>query len=138
LLIPQPLIEPTRQANWLAPYWEGLEVRELRLPQCSACGQWEWYPLVTGPSGCPGSHYVWKAVSPLATVFTFTHVHRPLIPGAIDPYWVGLVLPDDAPNCRVAARLLTSGEEVNIGSRARLRFAPAGDHPYPYFAVEPA
>jgi len=47
------------------------------------------------------------------------------------------VIPDDAPGCRVAARLTAAGTEVKIGSRARLMFAPAGTQHYPFYAVEP-
>ena len=124
-----PLSEPPRTAPQLALYWEGIAAHELRLPRCSICGAWEWYPSDAGPS-CPGSHYHWQAVSQAATVFTFTKVERPLLPSVREPYVVALVCPDDAPNCRVAARL---DGPAAVGARARLAFSGSGAESFPYY-----
>ena len=132
---PQPLVPPRREAPWLEPYWEGLRVQELRLPRCSVCGQWEWYPLASGPA-CPDSFYQWQAVSPGATVFTFTRVERPLLRAVAGPYVVGLVSPDDAPQCRIVTQLMAVAGTLAIGARARLAFAATGDSFFPYYLVE--
>lgn len=131
---PLPLFEAPRAAAWLAPYWEGLAHHELRLPQCSECGRWEWYPVASGPA-CPGGHYAWRAISPGATVFTFARVARPLLGGVTDPYLTGLVTPDDAPEVRIAALLTEEGREVRIGARARLAFSGEAEASFPYFIV---
>jgi uncharacterized OB-fold protein len=132
---PRPLFDAPRAAPWLAPYWEGLARHELRLPQCSACGRWEWYPLESGPA-CEGARYVWRAVSPDATIFTFTRVVRPLLPDVTEPYLTGLVVLDDAPQVRIAAQLAGDAENLRIGARARLAFSGDGDSAFPYFVVE--
>lgn len=129
-----PLFLPPRTVPQLAPYWEGIAKHELRLPRCSVCGQWEWYPSAAGPS-CPGGHYDWQAVSTSGTVFTFTDVERPLLPSVREPYVVGLVCPDDAPNCRIAARL--EGPVV-IGARCALKFSGSGAESFAYYVVEGA
>jgi uncharacterized protein len=131
---PRPLFDAPRAAPWLAPYWEGLARHELRLPQCSVCKRWEWYPLAGGPA-CPGGEHVWRAVSPGATVFTFTRVARPLLAGVTGPYLTGLVTPDDAPKVRIAARLVEHGGAARIGARARLAFSGEGEAAFPYFVV---
>ena len=131
---PRPLFEAPRAAPWLAPYWEGLARHELRLPQCSACGRWAWYPIASGP-GCPGGQYVWRAISPGATVFTFARVARPLLASVTDPYLTGLVTPDDAPEVRIAARLIEDRGGVRIGARARLAFSGEAEASFPYFIV---
>jgi uncharacterized OB-fold protein len=135
MIAPRPLFEAPRSAPWLTPYWEGLARRELRLPQCSVCGRWEWYPLESGP-GCPGGRYVWRALGPDATVFTFTRVARPLLPGVSEPYITGLVVADDAPDVRIAARLAGDPDVIRIGARARLAFSGEGEDTFPYFIVE--
>jgi uncharacterized protein len=133
--IAKPLIEPSYRAHWLAPYWEGVQESELRLPRCSTCGEWEWYPLITGPS-CHTGHYVWQAVSAGASVFTFTHVQRPFLPEVVGPYVVGLVVPDDAPSCRIVTRIEPVTAAIKIGARAKLAFAHDGPRAFPYYTIE--
>lgn len=134
MIEPALLFRPPRDAAWIAPYWEGIAQCELRLPRCSACGAWRWYPLAAGP-GCPGAHHVWETVSGQAELFTWTRVERPLLPGVSKPYLTGLVIPTEAPRVRIAARLYCAGEPV-IGSPARLAFAGSDSSPAPYFIVE--
>lgn len=132
---PRALFNAPRQAPWLAPYWAGLRVGELRLPRCSSCGRWEWYPIEAGP-GCPGASYVWEAVGPRATIFTFTRVDRPLLPDVTEPYITGLVVTDQAPDCRIAALFDESGGTITIGARVRLHFSGEGEAAFPYFKLE--
>ena len=134
MIEPAALFRAPREAPWIAPDWEGIARRELRLPRCSACGAWRWYPLAAGP-GCAGAHYVWETVSGRAELFTWTRVERPLLPGISQPYLTGLVRPLEAPTVRIAARLDCAGEPV-IGSPTRIAFAEAEDGPVPYFIVE--
>lgn len=130
----KPLFVSPRVADALGPYWQGLDRQELRLPRCSACGRWEWYPSASGPS-CEGARFIWQAISPAATVFTFTRVHRPLLSGVTEPYVTGLVAPDDAPEVRLPARL-EDAPELKIGARVRLDFLQADDVSFPYFRLE--
>ena len=132
---PRPLFDAPRQASRLAPYWEGLRNHELRLPRCSTCDRWQWYPRGSC-SDCPGADFVWEKLSPFGTVFTVTQVNRPLLPGIAEAYLTGLVVMDDAPSCRIPARFDLSGGEIIIGGRVRLVFSGEGEASYPYFVME--
>ena len=47
-----PLSDHTR------PFWDGVAAGELRLPRCSACQSWQWYPL-SGTTHCAGATIDW-------------------------------------------------------------------------------
>jgi uncharacterized OB-fold protein len=132
---PRALFDAPGAAPWLAPYWEGLAARELRLPRCSVCGKWAWYPT-GGEPACAGAHYVWEPVGPTATVFTYTRVERPLLPDMAEPYVTGLIVTEEAPECRIAALFDESAGSVSIGARVRLSISHAGERPFPYFKLE--
>jgi uncharacterized OB-fold protein len=135
MVAPIELFDPPRTAPWLAPYFAGLAARELRLPRCSACGAWEWYPRAAGPV-CAGAKYKWIRIGAGASVFTFSVVERAFLPGVNQPYVVGLVCPDDAPSVRIVAQLVSSSESFSIGARARLAFFETSGGALPYYIVE--
>ena len=135
MTLPRPLCEASRRAAWLQAYWDGLAQGELRLPACSACGRWAW-PASAGGPDCPGARYDWRAIGPEATVFTFTHVARPLLADVTEPYVTGLVVPDEAPEVRIPARLLARWAPIRIGGRVRLAFSGEGEASFPYFETE--
>ena len=114
-----------------APFWEGIARRELRLPRCSECGQFQWYPDSTGPD-CPGAEYEWTVVGTAATVYTMTKVHRWFLPAAVPeaadspPFVVGVVELDDAPGVRLVAQLADEAG-LAIGARVAARFDSVGD-----------
>ena len=54
-----PVFDPPADVEFAAPFWEAIEAEELRLPQCSVCGQWRWYPDDAG--SCTGAEHVkWR------------------------------------------------------------------------------
>ncbi|MEE4024275.1 hypothetical protein V1Y59_14410 [Gordonia sp. PKS22-38] len=136
-----PLWQPP-DVEWLRPYRDGLSERELRLPRCSECAQWCWYPL-TDRSPCHHATYLWEHVGATATLFSFTRVQRSLIPGHTEPYVVGLVLPEYAPRCRVAA-VIADGVHLRCDAALELRFtrsdetSDTGPAPYPYYRLRGA
>jgi uncharacterized protein len=132
---PVQLFDPPRTAPWLEPYFEGLNERELRLPRCSVCGAWEWYPRASGPD-CAGAQYTWIRIGEGASVFTYSRVERAFLPGVKDPYVVGLLCPDDAPSVRIAAQLVSASSGFSIGARARLAFFETTGGPLPFYIVE--
>jgi len=98
------------------PFWDGVAVGELRLPRCSACHAWQWYPL-SGTTHCAGATIDWTPVRPVGTIFTFTVVRRPFLPGAskADVPIVSIIVElDDAPGLRLVGRL-ADGIEPRIG-----------------------
>jgi uncharacterized protein len=100
------------------PFWDGVAAGELRLPRCSACQSWQWYPL-SGTPHCGGATIDWTPVRPLGTIFTFTVVRRPFLPGAskTDVPIVSIIVElDDSPGLRLVGRL-ADGIEPRIGMR---------------------
>lgn len=133
---PENFAVPDFRAPWLAPYWDGVKAGELRLPRCSGCGNWQWYPLESGPC-CPGARFEWQALAPTARVFTFTKVCKPLLPGVTEPYFSGLVVPDDAPDCRIPSRLVAESEsDIAINAPARFDVADSAAGLIPFFRIE--
>ncbi|MCG7633276.1 hypothetical protein MHN80_13245 [Gordonia McavH-238-E] len=65
-------------------------------------------------------------------------MRRPLIPGHVGSYVVGLVLPRRAPECRVAAAILDA-PELRCDAALALRFTdsvtPGGHEHHPYFEL---
>jgi uncharacterized OB-fold protein len=133
--MPLPTYPPV-DAEIAAPFWAGAAQGELRLPRCSVCGRFEWYPNDAGPR-CPGSSYEWVAVKGAGVVFTHTRVERRFLPeGGDPPFAVGLVELDDAEGVRLVASLDESEGELAIGSRVRVRFDDAGGHARPVFVAD--
>ena len=58
--------------DFTRPFWDGVAAGELRLPRCSACQAWQWYPL-PGVEHCPGASLDWTPVGPHGHRL---HVHR--------------------------------------------------------------
>ncbi len=109
------------------PFWEGVAAGELRLPRCSACSAWQWYPM-PGVDHCPGAALEWTPVGPHGSVFTFTIIRRPFLPGATEtdvPLTSVMVELDDAPGVRLVSRLV-DGVEPSIGMRVTAEFTHAG------------
>lgn len=104
------------------PFWEGIASRQLRLPRCSRCGAFQWYPDSTGPD-CAGAEYDWAPSAGRGTVHTMTRVHRQFLPGGGDgaPFVVGFVELDDAPGIRLVAQL-DDVPGLAIGSRVEAAF----------------
>ena len=105
------------------PFWEGVAAGELRLPRCAACGTWMWYPEPDVPH-CVGAPVEWVALSPVGSIFTFTVVRRPFLPGATRadvPFTSIFVELDEAPGVRLVG-LLREGVEPHVGMRVTAQF----------------
>ena len=111
----------------------GLESGALKIPRCTHCGTWNWYPL-PGCRSCQRTGFEWMAVGPLGVLYSWTRVHRAFTNFALPvPYVVGLVDMADAPGVRIAARSKTDalpqiGDEVSL--------TPARDRSGRYWAFE--
>jgi uncharacterized OB-fold protein len=112
------------------PFWDGVGAGELRLPRCSACGRYQWYPLPVLEHG-DGGYFEWVPVAPSGTVFTHTTVRRPFLPGASKddvPYTVVFVELDGVPGVRFVGRL-RDGDQPAIGQRVTAEFFERDDRP---------
>lgn len=100
-----------------APYWNGLRDGEVKLPRCSACGEWQAIGRVLCGS-CWSFDFEWTAVEPTGTVFTWIRTERDFMSelDASAPYLSVLVELDGVP-----LRLLglLRGDAVAIGDRVR-------------------
>lgn len=118
--MPDPHFEPLRG------FWEGAAAGELRIPRCSACTAWIWYPRATCP-GCGGDAIAWTATSGRGTLFSFAVVRRALwAPYAtFVPYATGLVALAEDPAVRIVTRLVDCDvEALRVDEPVRAVFAP--------------
>ena len=94
--ISKPIPTPTHETR---PYWEGCKRHELRIQQCGACGQFQFYPRLYC-SKCFSERVDWVNASGRAKVTTFTIVRRPVSPAFKDdlPYVVALVTLEEGPS----------------------------------------
>jgi uncharacterized OB-fold protein len=131
--VPLPTFVPPEWAP-VQSFWDGLRVGELRVPRCTQCGAFRWYPDDTGPH-CDGADTVWERLPGTGTVYTHTTVRRAFPPSTepeVLPVVVVLVEPDGAPGVRVVGNLV--GTEPQIGLRVALRVVDGTDPPRPVFA----
>lgn len=121
-----------------APFWDAIASGSIRLPRCSACGRWQWYPTAAGPD-CADAEFVWTEVAKTGTLHTFTRVQRAFLPGgqADVPFVVGFVeldgvdgvrlvanVADDDPSAVVCDRRVAA-DFVDVDGRRHLLFRPA-------------
>lgn len=94
--ISKPIPTPTHETR---PYWDGCKRHELRIQQCGACGQYQFYPRLYC-SKCFSERVDWVNASGRAKVTTFTIVRRPVSPAFKDdlPYVVALVTLEEGPS----------------------------------------
>ena len=124
--MPNPTFPPFDSA-FTRPFWDGVTAGELRLPRCTSCGAWQWYPL-PGATHCPDGAVEWEAVPAVGTVFTFTVVRRPFLPGSTRddvPVVTILVELDAAPGIRLVGAL-RDGIDPRVGMRVTAEFPDLG------------
>ena len=118
------------------PFWDAVEAEELRLPRCSVCGKWQWYPDEAG-TDCPEGELRWESVSTTGTVHTFTRVERAFLPGGTGdvPFVVGFIELDGVEGPRLVANIVDD-EAVQVGMRVRAQFPVLGRRRHVVFAAE--
>jgi uncharacterized OB-fold protein len=104
-----------------APFWDAVEQGEIRLPRCSVCQRWQWYPSAAG-ADCAGGELLWEPVAHTGTVHTFTRVERAFLPGgqADVPFVVGFVELDGVEGVRLVSNLVD--DDVRVGMRVGAEF----------------
>lgn len=118
-----PDFPPRLDTEIVRPFWDALERGELRLPACSKCKKWQWYPYEFIKCH-ENAHHEWTPVPTKGSVFTFTTVHRGFLPNADPgalPYTVALVELDGIQDLRLAAYLINLGShKPRVGMPVRL------------------
>jgi uncharacterized OB-fold protein len=121
--LPDPAFEPTR------PFFEAAARGELRVPRCSVCRRFEWYPVER--CGACGSELAWEAVSGRGTVFSFAVVRRPLVRefAPLVPFATGIVTLAEDARLRLVTRFVDCDPDaLRIDLPVRAVFRPLG-HP---------
>ena len=87
-------------------YYAGAAASEVRVPKCSTCDRWCWYPEVTCPA-CGGG-LVWTATSGRATLFSWAVVWRAFLPAFADivPFVTALVALEEDPQVRLVTMII--------------------------------
>lgn len=105
-------------------FWAGAREHDIRLPRCSSCGQYHWYPLHACPY-CHSADWSYASVGLDATLFSYGIVRRPLHPGLVNRAGdiVALVVPDRAPKVRLVTNLVgTDPADIAIDAPVRAEF----------------
>ncbi len=135
-----PDFPPRFDTDLLRPFWDAVAEGDFRLPSCSICGRWQWYPFETVRCCHQNAGLEWKRVPKTGTVFTFASVERCFLPAStesIAPYVVALVELDDTPGPRIVTLLTNlNNHEPQIGMRVRLSPIPMLTHTLPAFEPE--
>jgi uncharacterized protein len=112
----------------LAPYWEGTRQEELRIPSCLNCCRDLWPPRAACRH-CGSLDQRWRVVPGTGTLFTWTVVGHPSVPGfrEVTPYAVGVVELDGARSVRMLGRLLTPHEALQVNARVHVVYERVTD-----------
>lgn len=123
----EPYLKPLPQKQpENAPLWEGLAKHEFRVPQCNACGAWNWVPYPACRE-CLSRELTWNKLSGEGTLFTYTIIHRGLGDFQKDvPYVTALVdmdVPDGKRSVVVIGNIVdVPHEDLKVGMPLRMTF----------------
>ncbi|MFC4272642.1 hypothetical protein GQF03_10695 [Sneathiella chungangensis] len=119
------------------PFWASGLSGKLKLPHCSSCGKFHYYPRTL----CPHCHLTdlsYKEVSGNGTIYSYTVQRRPAGNEFKDdvPYIVALIDLEEGP--RMLSNIVgLAPEEVAIGQRVAVQFITVSDSiSLPVFQVQ--
>jgi uncharacterized OB-fold protein len=114
-----PTYAPPDDDEIAAPFWDAIDHDEIKLPRCSVCGRWQWYPTAAG-ADCAGGELVWEVVAQRGRLHTYTRVERAFLPGgqADVPFVVGFVELDGVEGVRLVANVVDERVEVDMPVQA--------------------
>lgn len=107
------------------PFWDGCKAEKLRLQQCRACGEFQFYPRAICRH-CTSEALDWQEVSGEGEIYSFTVARRPAGPAfaAEVPYVVAIVRLAEGP--RLMTNIVTDDiPSLRIGDRVRVVFEQA-------------
>jgi uncharacterized OB-fold protein len=134
---------PLPDADWepLRGFWAGAAAGELRIPRCTACGVFCWYPRERCPH-CAATAFAWTPTSARGTLFSWAVVRRALYEpfAPLVPYATGLVALAEDPAVRIVTRLVDcEPSELRVDMPVHAVFRPlafpggAAPVPAPFF-----
>ncbi len=95
----------------VAEYFAGAADGEVRIPRCSTCDRWCWYPEPACPA-C-GGELVWTATSGRGRLFSWAVVWRAFLPAFVDivPFVTALVALEEEPSVRLVTMIIDVSPE---------------------------
>ena len=103
---------------------EGIAAAELRLQQCRACHQHQFYPRVVC-SHCAGTDLAWTKARGEGAIASYTVVHRAVSRDYTAPYVIALV--DLFEGVRLMTHIVdVEPSEVFCGMPVSVKFQPVG------------
>ena len=98
----------------VAGYFAGAASGEVRIPRCSSCDRWCWYPEAVCPA-C-GGPLVWTATSGRAMLFSWAVVWRAFLPAFADivPFVTALVALEEDPSVRLVTMIVDVSSELLV------------------------
>lgn len=126
---------PTRE------FWAGAAVGELRMPRCTACRNFAWYPD-GACRRCGGSEVVWEAVCGRGKLFTWVVLEHAFLPQYAKelPFVSALVTLEEDDGVRIPTRIVECApDQLTIDQPVEVCFRPLrfegveGEVPAPLF-----
>ena len=109
------------------PWWEAALEGRLVVQSCGACKA-ERHPPAPCCSRCGSYDQEVRDTAGTGVVYTFTIVHKPLIPGMPEPYVVASIELDGTEGLRVVSNLVEiDPSEVRIGLAVEVVFEKMSD-----------
>lgn len=113
------MFRPSR-AN--APFWEGCRQAKLLTPICLACGRRHFPPLPICPH-CQQSELQWAECTGRATLYSYSAIHRPPVPGLRTPFVFASVDLDEGVS--LFTNIVDASEgELRLGMALKVVFHP--------------
>jgi uncharacterized protein len=127
---PGPLPLPDLDWDVLRPHWDAARRQEFRMPRCTSCMTFNWYPKETCRA-CGASSFEWVLLQGRASLFTWVVVHRALHPSLapLQPYVSAIVAIEEDPRVRYVTRILDApSDALRIGAGLQVCYEDFG-HP---------
>lgn len=119
-----PLVKPELNYEPASRFWEGIQDEELRLPHCSSCQRYHWYPKPICPH-CQSDSLIWRPISGNSTLYTWVGVQYEFLPFLSDeiPLDTGLVVPKEDDSIRLVGLLdMPDDRDPEIGMKLAVEF----------------
>jgi uncharacterized OB-fold protein len=123
-----------RPTETSAPYWAGCAEGVLRLQQCNACQQYQFYPRIFC-SHCGNNELQWREASGRGRIASYTVVQRGVSKDYPAPYVVILVDLEEGPRM-MSSLVETEPDSVAVGASVKVEFAAwSEDTTVPVFRI---
>lgn len=112
------------------PFWDGCREGVLRLPKCTACGRFHFYPRPFCPH-CGSESLTWEQASGRGSVYSFAVVRQPIERAFADlvPYVIAVIELDEG--VRMMSHVTSiDPDRVTCGMKVHVEFKPYSETVY--------